>query len=204
MARRDLRQLGLADSIVRRRGKKSAWLERLDVVLRLASLGDDRSRHLRQPGRRAGLPAADLRQAPALLPAMVRPVGRRSGGGGRRPAVLPPFRRHPLARWGACPDHSSIWRFPRAAGAAWAWRKSCWPRSTVQLEHTWADPAPGHADRRHHHRSPAVRPPGGDAGEVARPAIRRPGGTKKNGQSRFGYKGACGGRREAAAWSVRR
>ena len=33
MARRDLRQLGLADSIVRRRGKKSEWLDRLDTVL---------------------------------------------------------------------------------------------------------------------------------------------------------------------------
>jgi hypothetical protein len=33
MARRDLRQLGLADSIVRRRGKKSEWLERLDAAL---------------------------------------------------------------------------------------------------------------------------------------------------------------------------
>jgi hypothetical protein len=33
MARRDLRQLGLADSIVRRRGKKSEWLDRLDVTL---------------------------------------------------------------------------------------------------------------------------------------------------------------------------
>jgi hypothetical protein len=33
MARRDFRQLGLADSIVQRRGKKSAWLERLDAAL---------------------------------------------------------------------------------------------------------------------------------------------------------------------------
>ena len=33
MARRDLRQLGLADSIVRRRGKKSEWLERLEAAL---------------------------------------------------------------------------------------------------------------------------------------------------------------------------
>ena len=33
MARRDFRQLGLADSIVRRRGKKSEWLERLDGAL---------------------------------------------------------------------------------------------------------------------------------------------------------------------------
>src|SRR5215207_1368345 len=33
MARRDLRQLGLADSIVRRRGKKSEWLEQLDATL---------------------------------------------------------------------------------------------------------------------------------------------------------------------------
>jgi hypothetical protein len=33
MARRDFRQLGLADSIVRRRGKKGAWLERLDAAL---------------------------------------------------------------------------------------------------------------------------------------------------------------------------
>jgi hypothetical protein len=33
MARRDLRQFGLADSIVRRRGKKSEWLDRLDAAL---------------------------------------------------------------------------------------------------------------------------------------------------------------------------
>ena len=33
MARRDFRQLGLADSIVQRRGKKSAWLDRLDAAL---------------------------------------------------------------------------------------------------------------------------------------------------------------------------
>jgi hypothetical protein len=33
MARRDLRQLGLADSIVRQRGKKSERLERLEAAL---------------------------------------------------------------------------------------------------------------------------------------------------------------------------
>src|SRR5690242_21289786 len=33
MARRDFRQLGLADSIVRRRGEKSEWLDRLDAAL---------------------------------------------------------------------------------------------------------------------------------------------------------------------------
>src|SRR3954452_24818145 len=33
MARRDFRQFGLADSIVRRRGKKSEWLDRLDAAL---------------------------------------------------------------------------------------------------------------------------------------------------------------------------
>ena len=33
MARRDFRQLGLADSIVRRRGKKGEWLDRLDAAL---------------------------------------------------------------------------------------------------------------------------------------------------------------------------
>src|SRR3954471_3711604 len=33
MARRDFRQLGLADSIVRRRGKKSEWLDRLDAAI---------------------------------------------------------------------------------------------------------------------------------------------------------------------------
>ena len=33
MARRDLRQLGLADGIVRRRGKRTAWLDRLDAAL---------------------------------------------------------------------------------------------------------------------------------------------------------------------------
>ena len=33
MAQRDFRQLGLADSTVRRRGKKSEWLDRLDAAL---------------------------------------------------------------------------------------------------------------------------------------------------------------------------
>src|SRR3982751_888266 len=33
MARRDFRQPGLADSIVRRRAKKSEWLDRLDAAL---------------------------------------------------------------------------------------------------------------------------------------------------------------------------
>ena len=33
MARRDLRQLGLADGIVRRRGKRTTWLDRLDAAL---------------------------------------------------------------------------------------------------------------------------------------------------------------------------
>src|SRR4051795_11619065 len=38
MARRDFRQLGLADSIVQRRGKKTAWLERLDAALDWSAL----------------------------------------------------------------------------------------------------------------------------------------------------------------------
>jgi IS5 family transposase len=38
MARRDFRQLGLADSIVRGRGKKTAWLERLDAALDWSAL----------------------------------------------------------------------------------------------------------------------------------------------------------------------
>ena len=33
MARRDFRQFGLADSIVRRRGKRSEWLDQLDAAL---------------------------------------------------------------------------------------------------------------------------------------------------------------------------
>jgi hypothetical protein len=32
MARRDLRQLGVADGIVQRRGEKTAWLDRLDAA----------------------------------------------------------------------------------------------------------------------------------------------------------------------------
>jgi hypothetical protein len=39
MARRDFRQLDLADSIVQRRGKKTAWLERLDAALEPAPAG---------------------------------------------------------------------------------------------------------------------------------------------------------------------
>src|SRR5689334_11415802 len=38
MARRDFRQLGLANGIVQRRGKKTAWLERLDAALNWPAL----------------------------------------------------------------------------------------------------------------------------------------------------------------------
>src|SRR4051812_40196533 len=38
MARRDFRQLGLADSIVQCRGKKTSWLERLDAALDWSAL----------------------------------------------------------------------------------------------------------------------------------------------------------------------
>jgi transposase-like protein DUF772 len=39
MARRDFRQLGPADGILRRRGKKSAWLDRLDAAHDWPALG---------------------------------------------------------------------------------------------------------------------------------------------------------------------
>ncbi len=38
MARRDLRQLGLADGLVQRRGKKTAWLDQLDAAIDWAAV----------------------------------------------------------------------------------------------------------------------------------------------------------------------
>jgi transposase, IS5 family len=38
MARRDVRQLGLADGLVQRRGKKTAWLDQLDAAIDWAAV----------------------------------------------------------------------------------------------------------------------------------------------------------------------
>src|ERR687886_442081 len=131
MARRDFRQFGLADSIVRRRGKKS---ERLEAAV------DDRLSFRRF----AGIPLAE-----------------------------------------SVPDHSSVWRFrEQLARRGLAERllaevnrqldaKGLVLRRGTLIDATILDAA--------------VRPPGGDAGEVSG---RDPqaGWTKKNGKSRFGYK----------------
>src|SRR5919199_521486 len=131
MARRDFRQFGLADSIVRRRGKKS---ERLEAAV------DDRLSFRRF----AGIPLAE-----------------------------------------SVPDHSSVWRFrEQLARRGLAERllaevnRQLDAKGLVLRRGTLIDATILEA---------AVRPPGGDAGEVSG---RDPqaGWTRKNGRSRFGYK----------------
>src|SRR3954451_11368410 len=183
MARRDFRQLGLADSIVRRRGKKSEWLDRLDAAIDwpaletiVAGIYSSREDCLAYPlltyvrllllQQWYGLPDEGLEAA----------VDDRLS-----------FRRFagiPLSE--SVPDHSSVWRFrEQLAKRGLAERPLAEANRQLDAEGlilrrgTLIDATLLEA---------AVRPPGGDAGEVSG---RDPqaGWTKKNGKSRFGYKG---------------
>ena len=148
MARRDFRQLGLADSIVRRRGKKSEWLDRLDTVLDWPALETIVAGIY--ASREGGLAYPLLTYVRLLL--LQQWYGLSDEGLEAAVDDRLSFRRFagiPLAE--SVPDHSSIWRFReqlarRPGGEAAG-------RGQPAAGHTWADPAPGHADRRHHHRS---------------------------------------------------
>src|SRR5918912_1881968 len=108
MARRDLRQLGLADSIVQRRGKKTAWLDRLDAALdwpALETIGAGI-----YASRQGGLAYPLLTYVKLLLPQQWYGLSDE----GLEAAVDDrlSFRRFagiPLAE--SVPDHSSVWRF---------------------------------------------------------------------------------------------
>ena len=183
MARRDFRQLGLADGIVRRRGKKSEWLDRLDAALDWPAL--ETIVEGIYASREGGL-------AYPLLTYYVRLLLLQQWYGlsdeGLEAAVDDrlSFRRFagiPLAE--SVPDHSSIWRFrEELARRGLALRllaevnRQLDAKGLVLRRGTLIDATIPEA---------AVRPPAGDAGEVSG---RDPqaGWTRKNGRSRFGYK----------------
>src|SRR5215210_284963 len=108
MARRDFRQLGLADSIVRRRGKKSEWLDRLDTVLDWPALETIVSGIY--ASREGGLAYPLLTYLKLLL--LQQWYGLSDEGLEAAVDDRPSFRRFagiPLSR--GVPDHSSVWRF---------------------------------------------------------------------------------------------
>ena len=182
MARRDFRQLGLADSIVQRRGKKTAWLERLDAALDWSALevivaGIYASRE-------GGLAYPLLTCVKLLL--LQQWYGLSDEGLEAAVDDRLSFRRFagiPLSE--SVPDHSSVWRF-REQLAKRGLAERLLAEVNRQLD------AKGLILRRGTRidatiLEAAVRPPAGDAGEVS-PRDPQAGWTKKNGKSRFGYK----------------
>jgi IS5 family transposase len=182
MAQRDLRQLGLADSIARRRGKKSAWLDRLDAALDWPVLETIVSGIY--ASREGGLAYPLLTYLKLLL--LQQWYGLSDEGLEAAVDDRLSFRRFagiPLAE--SVPDHSSIWRFREQLARRGLAEKLLAEvnrqldvRGLILRRGTLIDATILEA---------AVRPPGGDAGEVSG---RDPqaGWTKKNGKSRFGYK----------------
>jgi IS5 family transposase len=179
MARRDLRQLGLADSIVRRRGKKSEWLDRLDAALDWPALEAIVSGIY--ASREGGLAYPLLTYLKLLL--LQQWYGLSDEGLEAAVDDRLSFRRFagiPLAE--SVPDHSSIWRF-REQLARRGLAEKLLAEVNRQLD------AKGLILRRGTLidatiLEAAVRPPAGDAGKVS-PRDPQAGWTKKNGRSRF-------------------
>jgi IS5 family transposase len=182
MARRDFRQLGLADGIVRRRGKKSEWLDRLDATLGWPALETIVAGIY--ASREGGLAYPLLTYVKLLL--LQQWYGLSDEGLEAAVDDRLSFRRFagiPLAE--SVPDHSSIWRFrEELARRGLAERllaevnRQLDAKGLVLRRGTLIDATILEA---------AVRPPGGDAGEVS-PRDPQAGWTKENGKSRFGYK----------------
>src|SRR5215218_2842126 len=182
MARRDFRQLGLADSIVQRRGKKTAWLERLDAALDWPALETIVAGIY--ASREGGLAYPLLAYVKLLL--LQQWYGLSDEGLEAAVDDRLSFRCFAgilLAE--SVTDHSSGWRFwEELARRGLAERllaevnRQLDARGLILRRGTLIDATILDA---------AVRPPAGDAGEVSG---RDPqaGWTKKNGRSRFGYK----------------
>src|SRR5919199_1891505 len=182
MARRDFRQLGLADSIVRRRGKKSEWLDRLDAALDWPAL--ERIVAGVYARREGGLAYPLLSYVKLLL--LQQWYGLSDEGLEAAVDDRLSFRRFagiPLSE--SVPDHSSVWRFREqlarrglAAKLLVEVNRQLDAKGLILRRGTLIDATILEA---------AVRPPAGDAGEVS-PRDPQAGWTKKNGKSRFGYK----------------
>ena len=182
MARRDLRQLGLADGLVQRRGQKSAWLDQLDQAIDWPAVETIVAGIY--ASREGGLAYPLVTYLKLLL--LQQWYGLSDEGLEAAVDDRLSFRRFagiPLAE--SVPDHSSIWRFREQLA-----RRGLAERVLVEINRQLD--ARGLIIRRGTLIdativAAAVRPPKGDAGEVA---ARDPdaGWTKKNGRSRFGYK----------------
>jgi transposase, IS5 family len=182
MARRDFRQFGLADSIVQRRGKKTAWLERLDAAIDWADL--ETIVEGVYASREGGLAYPLLTYVKLLL--LQQWYGLSDEGLEAAVDDRLSFRRFagiPLSE--SVPDHSSVWRFREELARRGLAEKllaevnrQLDARGLILRRGTLIDATILDA---------AVHPPGGDAGEVSE---RDPqaGWTRKNGKSRFGYK----------------
>src|SRR5690348_17111685 len=182
MARRDFRQFGLADSIVRRRGKRSEWLDRLDAALDWPALETIVAGIY---ASREGGPAYPLLTYVKLL-LLQQWHGLSDEGLEAAVDDRLSFRRFagiPLSE--SVPDHSSVWRFREELARRGLAEKllaevnrQLAARGLILRRGTLIDATILDA---------AARPPGGDAGEVSE---RDPqaGWTRKNGKSRFGYK----------------
>jgi transposase, IS5 family len=182
MARRDFRQFGLADSIVQRRGKKTAWLERLDAAIDWAAL--ETIVEGIYGSREGGLAYPLLTYVKLLL--LQQWHGLSDEGLEAAVDDRLSFRRFagiPLSE--SVPDHSSIWRFREelarrdlAARLLAEVNRQLDAKGLILRRGTLIDATILEA---------AARPPSGDAGEVS-PRDPQAGWTRKNGRSRFGYK----------------
>ncbi|HKO34016.1 MAG TPA: IS5 family transposase [Candidatus Limnocylindria bacterium] len=172
----------MADSIVRRRGKKSEWLDRLDTVLDWPALETIVAGIY--ASREGGLAYPLLTYVKLLL--LQQWYGLSDEGLEAAVDDRLSFRRFagiPLAE--SVPDHSSIWRFREQLARHGLAEKllaevnrQLDARGLILRRGTLIDATILEA---------AVRPPAGDAGEVSGHDPQA-GWTKKNGRSRFGYK----------------
>ena len=182
MARRDLRQFGLADGLIQRRGKKTVWLDQVDAAIDWAAV--ETIVDGIYASREGGLAYPLLTYLKLLL--LQQWYGLSDEGLEAAVDDRLSFRRFaglPLAE--SVPDHSSIWRFREqlakrglAARVLAEINRQLDARGLILRKGTLIDASIIEA---------AVKPPAGDAGEVS-PHDPDAGWTKKNGTSRFGYK----------------
>src|SRR3954469_8163255 len=182
MARRDFRQLGLADSIVQRRGQMTLALDRLDAALDWPALETIVAGVY--ASRKGGLAYPLLSYVKLLL--LQQWHGLSDEGLEAAVDDRLSFRRFagiPLSE--SVPAHSSVWRFrEQLAKRGLAERllaevnRQLDAKGLILRRGTLIDATILEA---------AVRPPAGAAGEVS-PRDPQAGWTKKNGKSRFGYK----------------
>jgi len=180
--RRDLRQASLADGLVNQRAGRNEWLDRIEKMIDWPAVAKIVDKIYASAEGRPAYPLLTLVKLLLLQqwyglsdPGLEEAVDDRLSF--RRFAGLPLDR--------GVPDHSTIWRFRQelaATGAAEALfreiNRQLDARGLIIRRGTLIDATIVEA---------AVKPPAGDVGEVSE---RDPeaGWTKKNGESRFGYK----------------